>query len=202
MSNETKVMIRGRLAFPALEKAESFQGEGAPQFGGVILIEPDSPEHEAAKAAMRQAAAEKWGEAKADAAVAGLTKTLKVAMYDGDQKADKYDGFEGMIAISAKAKENAPPLLLDGRKKALPRNTGVIYAGCYVNASIEFWAQDNKWGKRLNAQLRGVQFAADGDAFSAARPADADEFGVVEGATADNSDFDTDAAPDGKSEFA
>lgn len=46
-----------------------------------------------------------------------------------------------------------------------------------MNASIELWAQDNKqFGKRINAQLRGVQFLRDGDAFAAGSPASEDEF--------------------------
>lgn len=194
MSMQSRVMVaNARLAFPTLEAAEQFQGQGKKRFSAVLLIEPGSPSHEACKTAMRAAAAEKWGEAKADAAVKGLTATGKVAMYDGDIKADSYDGFEGMIAISAHSQESAPPVLLDGQKNQLPRNTGVIYPGCYVNASIEFWAQDNQFGKRINAQLRGVQFAKDGDSFSAARPASDDEFGVVEGAVASSSDFGTEA---------
>lgn len=202
MSMQSRVMVtNARLAFPTLEKPEQFQGQGKERYSAVLLIEPGSPSHEACKAAMRAAAAEKWGDAKADAAVKGLTSTGKVAMYDGDVKADNYDGFEGMIAISAHSQATAPPVLLDGQKNQLPRNTGVIYPGCYVNASIEFWAQDNQFGKRINAQLRGVQFAKDGDSFSAARPADSDEFGVVEGAVASSADFGADAAADA-GEFA
>ncbi len=53
---------------------------------------------------------------------------------------------------------------------------GVIYAGCYVNASIEIWAQDNQYGKAIRATLRGVQFFRDGDAFTANNVAAADEF--------------------------
>ena len=73
-------------------------------------------------------------------------------------------------------------------RSPLTEADGVIYAGCYVNASIEFWAQDNNFGKRINAQLRGVQFNGDGDAFSAGRPADADEFEEVSSGT-DAGDF-------------
>jgi len=42
---------------------------------------------------------------------------------------------------------------------------GKPYAGCYVNMSIRLWAQDNQFGKRVNAQLRAVQFVKDGEAF-------------------------------------
>ena len=202
MENNKRVMLSGvRLAFPVLAKPEQFNGTGNPRFSATLLIEKNSQIHKNVLAALRLAAAVKWGEAKADAAVKGLTAGNKIALIDGDAKAN-YDGFEGNMALSAHSQENAPPRLVDGQRNLLPQNTPLIYAGCYVNASVEIWAQDNQWGKRLNAQLRGVQFVRDGDSFSAARPASVDEFEVVEGAAALDSDFDAAPAGDSGGEFA
>jgi hypothetical protein len=56
---------------------------------------------------------------------------------------------------------------------------GVIYAGCYVHASVEIYAYDSpKWGRRINAVLRGVKFCADGEGFGGSTAASADEFGA------------------------
>lgn len=190
MSENSRVMLNNtRLAFPVLEEPEQFQGTGKPRYSATLLIEPGSENDKKIRAAMRVAAAEQWGEAKADAAVASIIAANKCGYRDGADK--EYDGFEGMWYVSAHSQAGAPPSLLDGQKKHLPRNTGMIYAGCYVNASVEFWTLDKKkgYGNQINAQLRGVQFNADGDAFTAARPADADEFGVVESAPADDTDF-------------
>lgn len=195
MSDARVMLLNVRLAFPTLNKPEKFDPSNEkqePRYSATLLVNKDDKAQVAAiDAAIRAAAAAKWGDNKADAAVKGLTAGLKIAKQDGEMKADKYDGFEGHWAIAAHSKENAPPRLLDRDKTELPRNTPKLYAGCYVNASVEFWAQDNQFGKRINAQIRGVQFASDGDAFSGARPADVDEFGVVEGAddTASDSDF-------------
>lgn len=197
---DTRVMLQGvRLAFPVLDTPEAFQGQGDPRYSATLLMEPDSDNHKAVLAALKAAASAKWGENKADAAVKGLSAAAKTAVGDGDSK-DKYDGFAGMIFVQAHARAKTPPTLLDGRANVLPRDTGMIYAGCYVNASIEIWAQDNQYGKRLNASLRGVQFVRDGDAFSGGRPAESSEFGAVEGVDATDADFDT--APAGNSEFA
>lgn len=184
------MLKNARLAFPTLDVPEQFQGQGKPRYSATLLIEKNSENHKLVLAAMRAAAVAKWGEAKADAAVKSLMSGLKTALGDGDQKSE-YDGFEGMMFVSAHSQASAPPRLLDGARRELPRDTGVIYAGCYVNASVEIWAQDNQWGKRLNATLRGVQFAGEGESFSASRPADADEFDVVEAAveTAADEDF-------------
>jgi hypothetical protein len=105
-------------------------------------------------------------------------KQDKMAVHDGDTKS-KYDGFPGNYFISAAAQENAAPTVIDRDRAPLSAKSGRPYAGCFVNASIEFWSQDNSYGQRINAQLRGIQFYADGDSFSAGRPADADEFEEV-----------------------
>jgi hypothetical protein len=181
--NPTRVMLtKVRLAFPVLNEPEQFQGQGNFRYSATLIMDPGSLNHKDCIAAMRAAAVAKWGEAKADTAVKGLTAGLKVALYNGDLK-ESYDGFAGNMIVGAHSQANNPPRLLDadGRTE-LPRNTGRIYAGCYVNASVEFWGQDNQYGKRLNAQIRGVQFHSDGDSFGAGSAASADEFGTVEGA--------------------
>jgi hypothetical protein len=195
-----RIMLKNvRLAFPVLDVPEKFQGQGDPRFSATLLLDPGSENEKLIKAAMFAAAEAKWGANKAQAAVDGLSRSGKTALGDGNTK-DKYDGFEGKLYVQAHAREKTPPTLLDMQAKPLPRNTGMIYAGCYVNASIEFWAQDNNYGKRINASLRGIQFVRDGDAFSGGRPAEADEFAPVEGVSATDADFGT--APVADSEFA
>lgn len=181
----SKVMLKNvRLAFPVLKTAERFDPSNLkqdPRYSATLIFSKDNKAlFKECQDAMLAAAAAKWGDAKAAAAVKTLMAGLKVALQDGDLKADKYDGFENAWAISAHAKESTPPRLLDRDKQELPRDTSKLYAGCYVNASIEFWAQDNQFGKRINAQLRGVQFASDGDAFGGSSSASADEFDTLE----------------------
>ncbi|MDC5277565.1 DUF2815 family protein, partial [Acinetobacter baumannii] len=61
-------------------------------------------------------------------------------------------------------------------KTPLVQADGRPYAGCYVNAAIELWCQDNNYGKRINASLRGVQFLKDGEAFAGGGVASEDDF--------------------------
>ena len=189
-----RVMLKNvRLAFPVLNEPEKFQGDqGKPRYSATLLMEKGSANHKACEAAIRAAAAERWGEAKAEAAVKAITASGKCAFKDGASKAD-YDGFgEDVMFVAAHAQANNPPTLLDGNKQRLPRDTGVIYAGCYVNASVEFWALDKSkgYGNQINCQIRGVQFAADGDSFGAGSAASDDEFDTVEGAhEASDDDF-------------
>lgn len=68
------------------------------------------------------------------------------------------------------------PLVVDVNKAPLTAEDGKPYAGCYVNASIELWTQDNNYGKRVNATLRGVQFYKDGESFAGGGVASDDDF--------------------------
>lgn len=180
-------MLRdARLAFPNLFEPTTVAGEGKPRYSATLLIPADHPQLDEIKKKIDAIAKDKWRE-KAGPLLAGLYKTGKVALHDGDEKA-QYDGFPGNMFIAAASQESAPPTVVDQARNPLTAKSGKPYPGCYVNASLEFWVQDNQWGKRVNCTLRGIQFLRDGDSFSAGRPADADEFDeVTEGA--DASDF-------------
>jgi hypothetical protein len=172
-----------RLAFPALFEAKTVNGEGKPAFSAALLIDPADRQVKAINAAIEQVAKDKWG-AKADTMLLGLRKTDKLALHDGDTKA-QYDGFPGNLYISARSATR--PLVIDADKSPLVEADGKPYAGCYVNASIELWAQDNNYGKRINASLGGIQFLRDGDAFAGGGAASEDEFDdVTSGADADS----------------
>lgn len=181
-----RIMLRNvRLAFPALFEPKTVAGEGNPRYSAMLILTPEHPQLPDVQKLMRAVAKDKWKD-KAEGIYKSLEKTDKLALHDGDTKS-QYDGVAGNFFISAAAQENARPTVIDGNKAPLTERDGKPYAGCYVNASIDFWAQDNNYGKRINAQLRGIQFYKDGDAFSAGRPADSDEFDeVTEGADAED----------------
>lgn len=163
-----------RLAFPQLFEAATVNGEGKPAFSASFIM---SPKENAAliakiKDVTKKVAVTKWG-TKADAMMKTLEAADKVCLHNGDLKAE-YAGYAGNFYISARSATK--PKILDRDKSALGVADGKPYAGCYVDASIQIWAQDNKFGKRINASLRGVQFRKDGDAFSGGAPADESEF--------------------------
>lgn len=172
-----------RLAFPALFEAKTVNGEGEPAFSAAFLIATNSPDIKTLKDAFEVIGKDKWG-AKWATVKKEIEAKDRTALHDGDTKAD-YAGFAGMMFVSARNKTR--PLVLDADKSPLTAQDGKPYAGCYVNASIELWAQDNNYGKRINASLRGVQFLRDGDAFAGGGAASDDEFDdVAQGATADD----------------
>ncbi|MFI9652817.1 ssDNA-binding protein [Guyparkeria halopsychrophila] len=181
-----KVMLKNaRLAFSQnLFKPGKMNEDDTPAYSASLILDPENNAEDIKKVeeALAAAAKEKWG-AKADAMLTKLRSADKLALHDGDTKAD-YDGFAGNLFVSARSKTR--PTVVDRDRSPLTEADGRPYAGCYVNAQVEIWPMDNGFGKRINAQLRGVQFVADGEAFAGGGVAAADEFDELEPETADD----------------
>lgn len=169
-----------RLAFAAIFKPESYEN-GPPRFGAKFVIEPGSANAQKLDEAMLAAATEKWGD-KGQQVFDGLTKLGKTKNLEvpyakqpyTNRAGDVYAGFEGKHFVTANNKVR--PIVLDRDKTPLTEADGRPYAGCYVNAIVEIWAQDNTHGQALRAEVKGVQFFRDGDAFSGGSSASADDF--------------------------
>ena len=186
-----KIMLNDqRLAFPALWAPESF-GDGAPAYGGKLIIQPsakkiikiiDDAMLEAAKGQPKWTNPEKiLAKLVTDDAVCFRKKEYC------DKNGDPYNGFEDAYYLSLRS-EKTKPLVLDRDKSPLQETDGRPYSGCYVNAHVEIWAQDNKYGRRINATLLGVQFFRDGDAFGGGSNPDAEAFDNLADGTEDNDD--------------
>lgn len=174
-----------RLSFPYLFTAQEQEG-GKKTFNASFILKAGDPQIKKIENAIADVAKAKWG-AKADAVLKQLKASDKVALHDGDTKT-QYDGYEGNMYISSsRPSTNGRPLLIDRNKSPLTEEDGKLYSGCYVNAIIELWAQDNNFGKRINASLQGVQFDKDGDRFAGGSSADESDFDeLADGADADD----------------
>lgn len=173
-----------RISFPNLFEAKAINGEGDPRFSAAFVIVPGSENHKALAAAMDAVAKEKWG-AKAEGILSELKGKGRVAFKESPLSKDGevYDGFEGMFSLNASNVSRVP--VIDRDTTPLTPQDGKPYGGCYVDCSVDLWAQDNSWGKRINAKLRWVQFRSDGDAFSGGAPVSQDEFeNIADGAGA------------------
>lgn len=176
-----KVTLKNvRLAFPALFEPKTVGGSDALRFSAAFPVEPDSANAKALDAALVAVAKEKWGD-KASAIFKKLKQEGRVCFDHApltNGEGDVYDGFDGMYSVNATSKSR--PTLVDRDRSPVTEADGKLYGGCYVNAIIDVWPQDNQYGKRLNAQLQGVQFVKDGDAFGGGGAASADEFDELE----------------------
>lgn len=167
-----------RLAFPNLFTPKAV-GDGEPSYSAAFPVAPGSANAKALAAAVEAVAKEKWG-AKATGVLTELKSKGRVGYKEAplSKEGEVYDGFEDMHSLNTSSKTR--PLVIDGQKNPLTAADGKPYAGCYVNAQVEVWAQDNSYGKRINAQLKGVQFLRDGDAFGGGAPASTDDFESIE----------------------
>lgn len=172
-----------RLAFPQLWEPKTVNGEGEPAFSATFLLAPDHPDVAKLRAAMEQIGKDKWG-AKWPTVKKEIEAKDRTALHDGDTKSD-YAGFAGNLFVSSRSKTR--PGTFGADRNPVAEADGKLYAGCYVNAVVELWAQDNNFGRRINASLSGVQFLKDGDAFAGGVAAKADDFeDVSSGAMAED----------------
>ena len=84
-------------------------------------------------------------------------------------------------AMAFKGTSTGRPTVLNCNKTPVTEDDNVFYAGCYVNAMVDFWYSDHpKGGKQCLANLLGVQFVRDGESFSAVAGDCSDDFDEVE----------------------
>ena len=170
-NEKTEIVVKltnVRLSFPNLFKKDPKFG----RFSANFLLTEDHPDLDKVRTAIARVAKAKWGD-KAKAVMKGMQAKDAVCLHDGDTK-EQYEDYAGNYFVSAGGAKR--PTVLDRDKTPLTEDDGRPYGGCYVIASVGIWAQDNEYGKRINAQLRGVQFYADGESFGGGSTASKDEF--------------------------
>ena len=142
----------GRLSFPSLFKKAEFNGNVGKFEATILFPKSDVKTYEKVMALIEDCKKDnKLGKVASD----------KLFIKDGDEV--EYDGYEGMWAV--KASNNKRPTIIDRDRSPIVEEDDKMYAGCYVNAIIEPWGQNNSYGKRVNANLLGVQFVKDGEPF-------------------------------------
>ena len=142
-----------------------------------FIMEPGHGGIATVVAAMKSAAAGQWG-AKAEEMYNAFKGQHKLCLKEGSICKPGEEPYAGKLFISSSNKKR--PLVIDGQRNILAAGDALApYSGCWVNARIQVWAQDNKYGKRINASLLGIQFLRHDEAFGGGRIATVDEFGVV-----------------------
>lgn len=142
-----------RLSFPSLFRKASFNGVEGKYEATFIL---DKKEH---AAVIKQIQAEIAERVKTDLKGTKLPGD-KLCLKDGDELGT----YENSMVL--KAGSTKRPIVIGRDKAPLTEDDNVIYGGCYVNAIIDLWTQNNQFGKRINANLHAVQFAKDGEPFA------------------------------------
>ena len=191
----TRIMLKNVvMAFPALAEPQSF-GEGEPAYGAKFPITPNSEHQKAIEAAILAEAKEAWKD-KADSVLKMLVEDGKLAftkkVYRSKKTGEPYQGFDGTHYLSARNAKTQPSVYNQYGEEVTGKAEieRQAFSGAVVNASIEIWAQDNKWGRRINCSLRGVMLTGEGENFGGgSAPASADEFASLAKAKADAEDI-------------
>jgi len=178
-----------RLSFPALYKPQAM-GEGEPAYGAKFILDPKSDEVKNLRKVIADVAKAQWKE-KADDVLLALKENKRLCLHEStyrNKEGAAYDGYEGMFFINSRNAKVKPTTKDKYNRSVNEGDPGSPYNGCYVHAALDIWAQDNQYGRRINATLQGVMFSKDGPAFGGGRPASDDTFASL-------------AAPEGEEDF-
>lgn len=173
MPTSEKITIPfARLSFPKLVKARAFEEGQEPRYEASFLLDPTHPGHAKTIKLIKETAAtickEHWN--------GKVPRDLKPC-FGNDGMGKEYDGYPGMFVLSSNKKQSdGRVLILDGNGNPVEAGEpGFPYGGCYVHATISLWTNEHpKGGKRVQANLRAIKFAKDGEPFSSVAPVDAD----------------------------
>lgn len=190
----TIIMLKNlQLAFPAIAEPQSF-GEGEPAYGAKFPIAPNSEQQKAIEAAIRAEAEGEWKD-KADSVLSMLAEDNKLCfvkkVYRSKKTGEAYAGFENAHYLSTRNSKTQPTVYNEYGEAVVGKSDieRKAFSGAIVNASVEIWAQDNKWGRRVNCSLRGIMLTGEGQSLGGgSAPAGADEFAGLAKAKADADD--------------
>lgn len=166
-----KIMLRNvRLSYEHIFTPTKFDENGEAKYSATFIIPKDHPDLPAAKRAMFEAGQDEFATdfGKSSAWPRGYTCSLKDADKDVDGNgvllAEKNEAYKGCYVLEANSTRR--PVAIDRKKAAVTEDDGVIYSGCYVNASLAAAGYTyGKVKKGVKCYLNGVQFVADGERF-------------------------------------
>lgn len=195
-----KFRVYGRASFLKLAKPKKFDDNGEPRWEATALLDPaDAKGLEGIKMAIKAAAAtskEAYGvvplalrrlaaafiPGQAMPAATEKDDGIEIAFYSGDKK--EYDGYAGMFVIPAHNSKMKPAVANRKGEVVEEGEPQFPYSGSYGYMSLTCWAQvgttQKKYGKRIGVNLRGWQFAKDGEPFGEGNIAADDEFEALE----------------------
>ena len=187
-----KLKFYARARFLRLDEPKPFEEGADPRWEATFLLDPADTRGQAGVALLLSTAAklakETYGvvplQIKKLAAkfIPGTKKVdlndpanaddgIKVAFIDGDaEKYKDYVGYAGMFIVPAHNSKLKPDVANRKGLRVSPGEDQYPYDGCNVVGSVTEWIQvgktEQKYGKRVGVNLRGVQFHSDNDPYT------------------------------------
>lgn len=164
-----KVILRNvRLSYEHIFTPSRFDEGQDAKYSATFIIPKDHPDLPAVKKAFYEAGQESFPSDFTGAWPRGFTCSLKDADKEtnsmGEVLAEKNPAYVGCFILEANSTRR--PVILNRNKSAVTEEDGIIYSGCYVNASLAAAGYTyGKVKKGVKAYLNGVQFVKDGERF-------------------------------------
>lgn len=174
--NETKVLLTNvRLSYPNLFEPRGFEGQ-EPKYSASLIIPKDDKE---SLQVIKQAIENAKKKGLEDGIWKGnkIPANLRLPLRDGDTDRPEDGAYANSYFINANSK--LPPAVVG---KYLDKSTGKaitlgedeVYAGCYVNVTLNFYPYNTAGNSGIAAGLGNVQKEADGEPLGSITPAEAD----------------------------
>lgn len=173
-------LMNCRLSFFHGWEKHQFDDKSEAQFSYTLLIPKGSEAHVALVGAVKKVIARGWPN--------GKPPGLEHCVRDGSEKSHLAGYDDSIVFVTCNSTDRFS--IVDRHRRILAPNSDIPYNGCWVNAHVQLWKQDNKWGRRVNAQPLGLQFVRDGEAFGGGgRATSPDQFPDLSGDSAQVEDW-------------
>lgn len=195
--SEIILLSNVRLSFPHIAEPQKQMSENGERvsYNAAFLMAPDHPGFLKFTEAVNAMALAKWGQHAPNVLQMCAADTKKRCYGKGEEKVNSktfqpYDGYAGNVYINA-GKNVMPQIIGPNGIGIDPANIAEcqaqarkMYGGCYVNAAVKPWLQENKHGRAVRCDLVAVQFFADGAPFGEGAVDASNLFGATPAAAA------------------
>ena len=169
--NNTKVIISARASYLHAFEPDSINGSDPKYSVSLIIDKKDTDLIAKIKKAVEQAKEDgksKWG--------GKIPANLKLPLRDGDLDRPEDEAYAGAYFINANSKQ-APQVVDRNVQPILDQSE--LYSGCYIRASVTFYAYNSNGNKGIAAGLGNIQKVRDGEPLGSRMNAK-DEFDAVD----------------------
>ena len=177
--SETTILLTNvRLSYAYVFKP--YEGDdGKKSYGSHMIFddsqpfEPKTPLPNGEKITMKEAIQRAMREV-----LKGLAAQDRLCLHRGDVSKPGLAPYKGKLYVSSNSATRPNTFDSKGRQVNDANESEAVYSGCIAQVVINIWAQENKFGKRINASPMGFKFVRHEERLSGGgRVASADEFG-------------------------
>ncbi|SDX64256.1 Protein of unknown function [Salimicrobium album] len=168
--NGTKVITgEVRASYANVWEPQSINGSDEKYSVSLIISKEDTETIKAIEQAIEEAKED--GKAKFGGKI---PNSLKTPLRDGDEEREDDEAYKNSYFINANRNASqGQPQIVDAYKNKIT-DTTAVYSGCFIRASVNFFAFNTNGNKGIAAGLGNIQKIRDGEMLSGGSTADED----------------------------